>query len=346
MTIGSQSGCLVIGEVAQAHDGSLGAAHAYIDAISAAGADAVKFQTHIASAEGTAAEPWRVRFSKQDITRQDYWRRTSFTEEQWAGLKKHADDEGLMFLSSPFSIEAAEMLMRIGMPAWKIASGEVNNGQLFDYVLSTGLPVLLSSGMSDLKELDEAVARVQRRSVPLTVMQCTSAYPCPPEKLGLNLLETFRERYGTKVGLSDHSGKIYAGLAAAALGADMIEVHVTFSRESFGPDVPASLTTIELAQLTEGVQFIRTALANPKEKDSLAADAQGLRTIFTKSVVAKTSLPAGHTVAAGDLTVKKPGTGIPPNRLQEVIGRVLKKAVEPDHIFHESDLLELEPARK
>lgn len=346
MTMDSKSGCLVIGEVAQAHDGSLGAAHAYIDAIAAAGADAVKFQTHIASAEGTPAEPWRVRFSKQDVTRQDYWRRTGFTEEQWLGLKQHADEKGLMFLSSPFSIESAEMLMRLGMPAWKIASGEVNNGQLFEYVLSTGLPVLLSSGMSDMKELDQAVAMVQKRNVPLTVMQCTSAYPCPPEKLGLNLLNTFRKRYGTKVGLSDHSGKIYAGLAAAALGADVVEVHVTFSRECFGPDVPASLTTSELAQLTEGVRFIRTAMANPKEKDSLAADAQGLRAIFTKSLVAKSSLPAGHTLREIDLTVKKPGTGIPANRLHEVIGRVLKHAVEPDHIFQESDLLELEPARR
>lgn len=346
MTNGSQPGCMVIGEVAQAHDGSLGAAHSYIDAIAAAGADAVKFQTHIASAEGTPAEPWRVRFSKQDVTRQDYWRRTSFTEEQWAGLKKHADEKGLLFLSSPFSIEAAEMLTRLGMKAWKIASGEVNNGQLFDYVLSTGQPVLLSSGMSDTKELDEAVARVQRRNVPLTVMQCTSAYPCPPEKLGLNLMETFRQRYGTKVGLSDHSGKVYAGLAAAALGADVVEVHVTFSRECFGPDVPASLTTSELAQLTEGVKFIRTALANPKEKDSLAADAAGLRAIFTKSIVANSQLPAGRVLKESDLMVKKPGTGIAANRLHEVVGRVLKNPVEADHILQESDLMALEPTNK
>src|SRR5262249_19097817 len=178
--------CLVIAEIAQAHDGSLGAAHAYIDAVADAGAGAVKFQTHIASAEGTAAEPWRVRFSLQDETRQDYWRRTSFTEDQWSGLKRHAVNPGLKFLSSPFSVEAADLLTRVGVAAWKIASGEVNNTPLFEYILSTGLPVLLSSGMSDWNELDAAVAIVQSRNVPLTVMQCTSAYPCPPEKLGLN----------------------------------------------------------------------------------------------------------------------------------------------------------------
>lgn len=338
-----QSGeCLVIGEIAQAHDGSLGAAHSYIDAIADAGAGAVKFQTHIASAEGTAAEPWRVRFSRQDETRQDYWRRTSFTEEQWAGLKQHADDRGLMFLSSPFSVEAAQLLSRIGIAAWKIASGEVNNGALFDYVLSTGLPVLLSSGMSDWKELDDAVSAIQRCRVPLTVMQCTSSYPCPPEKLGLNLMAAFRQRYGSKVGLSDHSGKIYAGLGAATLGADVIEVHVTFSRECFGPDVPASLTTAELRQLTEGVKFIRKALANPADKNDLAAETQPLRAIFTKSVVTSSALPAGRVLSAVDLTVKKPGTGIAANRLHEVVGRVLRRPVDADHILQESDLLELE----
>ncbi len=347
MTEISQSdGCLVIGEIAQAHDGSLGAAHSYIDAIADAGAGAVKFQTHIASAEGTASEPWRVRFSLQDETRQDYWRRTSFTEEQWAGLKRHTEDRGLMFLSSPFSVEAAKLLSRLGVSAWKVASGEVNHSALFDYILSTGLPVLLSSGMSDFKELDEAVSLVQRRNVSLTVMQCTSTYPCPPEKLGLNLLETFRRRYGSKVGLSDHSGKIHAGLAAAALGADAIEVHVTFSRECFGPDVPASLTTAELRQLTEGVRFIRKALAHPVEKDQLAVEAQPLRAIFTKSVVACSALPAGRVLSADDLAVKKPGTGIAANRLHEVVGRVLRFPVEADHILQESDLMELEPVQR
>jgi N,N'-diacetyllegionaminate synthase len=341
MTTDSQnSGCLVIAEIAQAHDGSLGAAHAYIDAVANAGAGAIKFQTHIAAAESTAAEPWRVRFSLQDDTRLDYWQRTGFTEEQWAGLKRHADDRKLMFLSSPFSIESAELLTRIGISAWKIASGEVNNTGLFDYVLSTGLPVLLSSGMSSLDEMDQAVEYVRQRGVPLTLMQCTSAYPCPPEKLGLNVMEVFRQRYRTKVGLSDHSGKIYSGLAAAALGADVIEVHVTFSRECFGPDVPASLTTSELRQLAEGVKFIGTALSHPIDKNESASEAKPLRQIFTKSVVACSALPAGRVLRDSDLTVKKPGTGIPANRMRDLVGKTLRRPVEADQLLQESDLLE------
>lgn len=333
------SGCLVIGEIAQAHDGSLGAAHAYIDAVAHAGAGAVKFQTHIATAESTAAEPWRVRFSKQDDTRADYWRRTSFTEEQWAGLQKHAQERGLLFLSSPFSLEAVDLLTRVGVSAWKIASGEVNNFPLFERMLATGLPILISTGMSPLAEIDEAVKRIQSQGTPVTVMQCTSAYPCPAEKVGLNLLPFFRERYGCKVGLSDHSGNIYAGLAAATLGADVVEVHVTFSRECFGPDVPASLTTGELRQLVDGVQFIRRMLAHPVEKDRLAAEAAPLRAIFMKSVVARVALPAGSVLRECDLTTKKPGTGISADRLPELIGRQLCRAVEADQLLSDSDLI-------
>src|SRR5215213_9239018 len=178
--------CLIIGEVAQSHDGSLGMAHAFIDSIADAGADAVKFQTHIAAAESTPSEPWRVKFSPQDATRYDYWRRMEFTEEQWHGLKRHADEAGLLFLSSPFSGEAVDLLAQVGVPAWKVASGEVTNPPLFERMAATGLPILLSSGMSSWADMDDATRRVRERHLPLALLQCTSAYPCPPEKLGLN----------------------------------------------------------------------------------------------------------------------------------------------------------------
>jgi N,N'-diacetyllegionaminate synthase len=328
--------CLIVAEVAQAHDGSLGAAHAYIDAIAKAGADAVKFQTHIAAAESTAREPWRVKFSLQDDTRLDYWRRTGFSEPQWAGLRRHAVESGLLFLSSPFSLEAAELLRRVGVSAWKIASGETGNPALFDWIAATGLPVLLSTGMSPLAEIDAAVERL--RGADLTVMQCTTAYPCPPEKVGLNLLNAFRERYGVKVGLSDHSGAVYAGLAAAALGADALEVHVTFSRECFGPDVPASLTTAELGELIAGVRFIGRMLANPVDKDLQAREAAPVRAIFRKSVVARVALAAGTILHDSDLALKKPGTGLGAERLPELLGRRLRRALAVDEALQESDL--------
>lgn len=328
----------MIGEVAQAHDGSLGTAHAFIDAIAAAGADAVKFQTHIAAAESTPGEPWRVRFSRQDETRYEYWKRMEFTEEQWAGLKNHADERGLLFLSSPFSIEAARLLDRLGMQAWKVASGEVSNPILLDFLLATGNPVLLSTGMSPLAEIDAVAQRVIDRGVPLAVLQCTTAYPCPPEKVGLNLIPFFRERYGCAAGLSDHSGTIYPGLAAMALGAEVLEVHVTLSREAFGPDVPASLTTPELRQLVDGVRFLERAMASPVDKDGMATEMEPLRRMFTKSVVAREDLPEGTVLSEEHLAVKKPGGGIPASRMAELIGVRLRRPVKADEPLRFEDL--------
>ncbi|HEY1339767.1 MAG TPA: N-acetylneuraminate synthase family protein [Bryobacteraceae bacterium] len=336
----SASRTLVIAEVAQAHDGSLGAAHAYIDAVARAGADAVKFQTHIAAAESTPAEPWRVRFSPQDATRYDYWRRMEFTEEQWAGLKRHAAECRLEFLSSPFSLKAAEILSRIGVSGWKIASGEAGNQELWDFVLATRRPVLLSTGMSRVNEINAAVTLVKNAGVELAVLQCTSAYPCPAEKVGLNVLDVFRRRYRCAVGLSDHSGTIYAGLGAAALGAEVIEVHVTFSRECFGPDVPASVTTPELAQLVEGVRFLERARAHPVDKDVIALDMSAMRAMFTKSVVAEIDMPAGFVLRRDALSLKKPGSGFPAARIPDLIGRKLRRAVAAGQLLSEADLAE------
>ena len=314
-------------------------AHAYIDAIADAGADAIKFQTHIAAAESTLAEPWRVKFSEQDTTRFAYWKRMEFTEEQWCGLKRHTEERGLKFLSSAFSIEAVELLTRVGVAAWKIASGEVSNVQMLDRILSTHLPVIVSTGMSSLDEIDATVARVKAKAVPLTLLQCTSLYPCPPDKIGLNLIPFFRKRFGCHVGLSDHSGKIYSGLAAATLGVELLEVHVTLSREMFGPDVPVSLTTTELRQLVEGVRFIESIVAHPLRKDHLIPEAKALRDLFTKSVVARVDLPAGTVLRSEHLSMRKPGTGIPAARISECLGRRLRSAVEMNHLLKESDLL-------
>ena len=333
-----QGRCLIIAEIGLAHDGSLGFAHAYIDEAARGGADAVKFQTHIAAAESTPAEPFRVQFSRQDATRYDYWTRMAFTEEQWRGLAEHARDRGLLFLSSPFSVEAIEMLSRVGMPMWKIASGEVSNRPLLEAVAATGKPVLLSSGMSALAEVDTAVDRVRRAGVPLGVMQCTTAYPCPPERVGLNMLDVFRQRYGCFVGLSDHSGTIFPGIAAATIGAEILEVHVTMSRGMFGPDVPASVTIEELRQLVDGVRFVERMRAHPIDKDAVAVDMAPLRAIFTKSIVVREPVPAGTVLDIRHLTVKKPGTGIPAERLPQIVGRTLQRDLAADEMVREEDL--------
>jgi N,N'-diacetyllegionaminate synthase len=333
-----QGRCLIVGEVGLTHDGSLGLAHAFIDAIADAGADVVKFQTHIASAESTPSEPFRVKFSRQDASRYAYWERTSFTEEQWAGLAAHCRERNVTFMSTPFSVEAADMLERIGQPLWKLPSGDTGNKALLDRVTRSGAPVLLSTGMSRLAEVDASIEFVKSRGVPVGVFQCTTAYPCPPERIGLNMIPVFRERYKCWVGLSDHSATIYAGLAAAAIGIDMLEVHVTLSREMFGPDVVASLTTTELRQLVDGVRFIERMKASPVDKDAAAQDTAPLRLLFTRSLVARHAIAAGTVLTRDHLAIKKPGTGLSPDRLDEVVGRRLRRSVDVDEVLSADDV--------
>jgi N-acetylneuraminate synthase len=336
--VGEGEKCFFIAEVGLGHDGSLGTAHAFVDAVAGTGADAVKFQTHIADAEGTDREAFRVNVFRQDRTRRDYWKRTAFTEEQWRELKGHADDVGLIFLSSPFSVEAVRLLDRIGVPAWKIASGETSNLPLLTEVLKTGRPVLMSTGMSTAAEVDAAVGKIRESGVPAILYQCTNRYPCPPEHLGLNVLGEYRERYGLPVGLSDHSGVPAVAAAAVALGACSIEVHVTFSKKAFGPDVPASLTIEELADVIEGGRYLERALSSPVDKEREAEELAETRALFTKSVVAARDLAAGQLLAEGDLSFKKPGTGIPAARFAELLGRTVRRALAKDDAIGWEDL--------
>lgn len=336
--IGPAQPCFIIAEVAQAHDGSLNMAHAFLDAAAEAGADAIKFQTHIAAAESTPAEQWRVQFSRQDATRYDYWRRMEFGAEQWAGLRAHAHQRGLLFLSTPFSPQAADLLDRIGVDAWKIASGEVSNLALLEHLATMPRALLISTGMSPWAEIDSAVAAAQRLRLPYALFQCTSIYPTPAEKIGLNVIGEMRARYACPVGLSDHTGRRETAIGAAALGIDMLEVHVAFHRRMFGPDVIASLTFDELAETVRMVRFIETARQHPVDKDTVAAELAPMRALFNKSIVAAHDLPAGAVLTAADLAIKKPGTGLPAARLKDVIGRQLKQALARDAQLREEDL--------
>lgn len=273
--VGDGSPCLIVAEVAQAHEGSLQIAHAYIDAIANAGADAVKFQCHIAEAESTPDEPWRVepRFP-QDRSRFDYWKRMEFTEVQWSDLYLHAKDRGLIFLCSPFSVEAVAVLDRM-VPAWKIPSGELLNVRLLEAVRATGKPVILSTGMATRAEFVEALGHLIER-VPVAALQCTSEYPTPPEHVGLHMFH----RHGAYcIDLSDHSGTIYAGLAAVALDCDVLEVHVKLSPYDQGFDASSSITIDQLKQLVEGVRFIEKA-KQPVDKDALAKELEPMRRLF------------------------------------------------------------------
>jgi N-acetylneuraminate synthase len=336
--VGDGAPALLIAEVGQAHDGSLGTAHAFIDTAAEAGAEAIKFQTHIAAAESTLDEEFRVKFSQQDATRYDYWRRMEFSEEQWAGLAAHAADKGLLFLSSAFSVAAVELLHRLGQAAWKIGSGEYKSTDLMQAMAATGKPILLSTGMSRWREITDSVAAIRELGAELALFQCTSRYPTPLDRVGLNVLDRLRAEHGCPVGLSDHSGSIYPALAALARGADMIEAHVVFDRRMFGPDVPASLNFEEFRLLADGRDAFARMDAHPIDKDREADELEAMRGLFTKSLAPVRVLPKGTVLTADMLTAKKPGSGIPAAELAAVVGRRLSIDVDPDRLLRRDDL--------
>jgi N-acetylneuraminate synthase len=329
----------IIAEIGQAHEGSLGILYSYIDAVAKTGVDAIKFQMHIAEAESSAAEPFRVKFSLEDETRFDYWKRMGFTLEQWKGIKLHCDEAGLDFICSPFSNLAVDWLEEIGVKYYKIGSGEVNNFLILEKIAQTGKPVILSSGMSSLDELDEAVNFLRERKVVFSILQCTTAYPTEPSQYGLNVIQELKSRYNVPIGFSDHSAKIETCIAATALGAEILEFHVIFDRQMFGPDSKASLTIAETKQLVNAVKNIATALVQPVNKND-GTQQKELKQIFEKSLAVNKNLSKGHILTFSDLEAKKPkGCGILASKFQEVIGRTLKADKNQWDFLNEDDLI-------
>lgn len=339
--VGEGRPVFIVMEVAQAHDGSLGTAHAFIDLAAVSGADAVKFQTHIAAAESTKHEPFRVKFSRQDASRYEYWKRMEFTLEQWQGLADHAREKGLIFLSSPFSCEAVDLLEKCEVAAWKIGSGEITNDILLARLVETGKPILLSTGMSSWKEIDTVVGRIMEAGIPLMVYQCTSTYPSRPEEVGLPLIKAMKERYSIPIGLSDHSGSPNYGIAATALGAASVEVHMAFSEYAFGPDVPVSLTPVNLKLLVDGIRMVEKAMQNSLEKDQLAQHLAHMRSMFGRSVVAKVDLKRDTVLSQTDLTVKKPAGGISPADIACLFGKRLIRDLPKDTVLSLDDVCEV-----
>jgi len=336
--VGGSAPTYLIAEVAQAHDGSLGTAHAFVDAAADAGADAVKFQTHIAAAESTRDEPFRVKFSQQDDTRLEYWKRMEFSPAQWAGLAAHAGERGLHFLSSAFSLEAVDLLRDLNVPAWKIASGEVRTEGLLDAICADGKPVILSSGMSPWCDIDAAVAHIRAADAPVAVLQCVSRYPTPLTDVGLNVIDEMRTRYGCPAGLSDHSGQPWPAMAAIARGAALVELHITLSDRMFGPDVPSSLAIEQFRMVADLRNAVAEMDAHPASKDHVAEELSDMRAMFGRSLAPKRNLPAGTMITEDMLVAKKPATGIPISETHAVVGRRLARDVASDRLIAWDDL--------
>jgi len=329
----------IIAEIAQAHDGSLGIAHSYIDALSKIGVNAIKFQTHIADAESSIYEPFRVNFSYEDKTRYDYWKRIEFTIEQWAGLKTHCDRNEVEFISSPFSNCAVDLLEKIGVKRYKVGSGEVNNFLLLKKISETKKPIIVSSGLSTLDELDSAISFLKPLNKEISILQCTSSYPTNPGEWGLKIIPKLIDRYNLDVGFSDHSGNIFPSIAAVAFGAKILEVHITFDKRMFGPDSSASLTIDEMEQLVINVRKLEIDLKTFEDK-IITEKVVSMKNIFEKSLAVNKDLVNGSIIRFEDLESKKPkGFGIAANEYERVIGRTLNRNLKKYEFINDSDLL-------
>ncbi|MDX1471443.1 MAG: N-acetylneuraminate synthase family protein [Flavobacteriaceae bacterium] len=328
----------IIAEVGQAHEGSLGSALSYIDALAEVGVDAVKFQLHIAEAESSIYEPFRVKFSQQDKTRFEYWKRMEFSKAQWKILKSRCEEKKVEFLASPFSNAAVDILEELRVERYKIGSGEVNNLLLLEKIARTGKPVILSTGMSSFAELDKSVAFLKSKQIEYPLLQCTTSYPTEPENYGLNLIGELKERYGVPVGFSDHSARKETCIAAAALGAEILEFHAVFSRKSFGPDASSSLEIGEIKELVDAVKNIAKALEHPVDKSDNSSFSE-LKDIFEKSLAVNKDLPIGHILRFEDLEAKKPrNKGILASDFEVYIGKKLIVTKSQWEFLKECDL--------
>lgn len=311
----------IIAEVGQAHDGSLGILHSYIDALAETGVDAVKFQTHIAEAESSIYEPFRTKFSYVDKTRYDYWERMEFTLNQWKEIKHHCDEVGIEFMSSPFSNKAVDLLEEVGVKRYKVGSGEINNFLLLEKIALTKKPIIISSGMSSIEEITEAINFLKPFGNDLSLLQCTTSYPTKPGQWGLDIIAQLKEKFLIPIGFSDHSGLVHSSIAAVAMGAKIIEFHIVFHKKIFGPDSKASLNFNQTNQLVEAVRDLEVEFSKEHTKN-IDDNLKNLKSMFEKSLSINRNLKKGHIITFDDLEAKKPkGYGINANEFKNVIGK-------------------------
>jgi len=326
----------IIAEVGSVHDGSFGNATKLIELAAECGADAVKFQTHIAAAETLKDAPMPPYFKGEP--RFEYFERTGFSLAQWRALKEHADQTGLKFISSPFSIEAVELLDAVGVDGYKIPSGEVTNLPMLELLGRKRRQVLLSSGMSNWPELDAAVEAVRKYHDNIIVLQCTSMYPTPDVRVGLNVIGEMAARYRLPVGFSDHTLDNFAAFAAVTLGAGVVEKHLTFGRKMYGSDAANAAEPEQFADLVKGIRAISAMRDNPVDKDDLAPF-RDMKRIFEKSVVSVVEIAKDAIITADMLAIKKPGNGIPAAKIGEVVGKRASRNIPVDCLLSFDDLV-------
>jgi N,N'-diacetyllegionaminate synthase len=335
--INNNTKAFIIAEIGLSHDGSLGFAKNFIDRAKKNGAHAVKFQMHISEFESSKKELFRKKFSYQDKNRSDYWRRTSFNFREWLHLKKYCEKKDIIFLCSPFSVEAVKFLRKLGIEAWKIASGEFNNLLMLNEIIKDNKPIILSTGLTDEKEMEKILNFVKKKNEKIILLSCYSDYPTKLKDAEHNHISHFYKKFNINTGLSDHTGKIESLLSAIALGASVIETHVVVDRFFFGPDTSSSITFDELKLLSDFNQVFFEIKEYPIKKKILNNHQKKLRKIFNRSLSLIKDLKKNSILKYSDLIALKPGTGIPAYNYEKIIGKKLKKNIKQFSFLKKDD---------
>jgi len=333
--VGKGKSCFIIAEAGVNHGGSIDCAKKLIDTAKWAGADAVKFQIFMAE-DIVIPQAEKAEYQKnttcQDESQFDMIKKLELSEEEFRYLASYAKEKNILFLSTPFSFTSVDLLEELGISAYKIASGEITNFPLLEYIAGKSKPIILSTGMSTQEEVGEALKAMndvgEKRVV---LLHCVTSYPARIEEINLRAIETLRKAFNLPVGLSDHTLGKTSSIAAAAMGACMIEKHFTLCRNLPGPDHKASLEPVELKELVEAVREVEKAMGSGIKLPTL--EEEKIKLIARRSIVAATEIPKGSRINRDMLDIKRPGTGIAPKDLMAIVGKKAKDGIPKDSLI-------------
>lgn len=325
---------LIIAEAGVNHNGDLDMARRLVDAAAEAGADLVKFQSfsadRLVTVDARKADYQRKR-GGADESQHAMLRRLELTRDMHETLIAHAADRGIGFFSTPFDIESVDMLVDLGIDRFKVPSGEITNLPYLRHIGRFGHPVILSTGMASMAEVDAAIRVLEVEGTPrarITVLHCSTAYPTPMQDVNLRAMCSIADALHVDVGYSDHTRGIEVGIAAVALGASVLEKHFTLSRDLPGPDHQASIEPAELTALVRAIRNVERALGDGIKRPTPSEEKNTV--VVRKSIVAAHAIAAGEPFSEANLAVKRPGTGVSPMRWDEVLGRAAPRAFAAD----------------
>lgn len=334
--VGENEPVFVIAEAGVNHNGDIELAKQLIDIAVEAGADAIKFQTFKAKNVVTKNAPkadYQVKNTKSDESQYDMIKKLELSEEEFRELYRYSKSKGVIFLSTPFDFESADFLEELGVPAFKVSSTDLTNLPFLEYLAEKKKPIILSTGMGTLGEIEEAINTIKNAgNKDIILLHCITSYPAKFESLNLRAIQTLKEAFKLPVGFSDHSPGIYAPIAAVALGAVVIEKHFTLDKNLPGPDHKASLNPNELKEMISAIRLIEKALGDGIKRPT--PEEEEIKKVARRSIVVKVDIPKGAIITKEMITFKRPGTGLPPKYHNEIIGKRARRDIRADELIY------------